>query len=126
VCTLKTLSNLPLKRKNHHFLESFEDRGIYQIEELTDNGGFRCKLDLENLFEKAFDEMKIEKERLGEMIFLEDLEPSLKTKELLLELLFENWEIPGLIFFPVLPTGLIKNGLLSGLILDLGHTFSRV
>ena len=43
-----------------------------------------------------------------------------------MELLFENWEIPGLVFFPSISSGLIKEGYLSGVVLDIGHTFTRV
>lgn len=38
---------------------------------------------------------------------LEDIEPSLKNKELALELFFEEYEIPGIVFFPSIVASLL-------------------
>jgi hypothetical protein len=59
-------------------------------------------------------------------MILEDIESSKKTKEFTFEYLFENLEISNLIFFPSISSGLISQGLLNGVAIDLGHIYSRI
>jgi actin-related protein len=67
---------------------------------LTHDGDFKCKFDLDQTLLKGFDLLNLNLDSLGELIYLDDINPSYKTKEFFLELVFEAYEAPGVIFFP--------------------------
>lgn len=45
---------------------------------------------------------------------------------MLIETLFEDFEVNSILFFPNLMSGLLGKGLLNGVVLDSGHTHTSI